>query len=453
MTRRLLVLSAFAGLLPWTARPATALSIALPLPELVQRSSLIARVRVIETRPAPVPNRYRSLAKVRLLEVLRGEPGADVVQVRFDNGYACPNVHFEKGEECLLFAEQEIDGCFLTVNWDNGKKAVDEAGYPQLREEIRRLTIRSRHAVSVSVAGGRGGSHSLKATVINQGVGAFVFTNNLHVEFRAPGREELLKIADDGPSIIVQLDKARAVRGLEELRRHPTLELEPGEACQATLDLKDLLPAHLTGKHTVRAWAKVLGSLSEPVLFEVDLGNAPRMEKLERAEELSLEDRSRKAPPGPFQLTPGTRLRRFARRNLSPILVLCAAASCLLPLWVAAGWRRGRARRPVVLPGLSIGILASWTGTATADSYRALSLPDLVQGSALIARVEVVGIRPEHSRATVRLLEVLRGEREAELIEVGFGDLDFERGEQCLLFARAHRRQARSGPPTGQGAG
>jgi len=278
--------------------PAAAKSVALPLERVVQQSSLIARVRVEKTEEAQSPYpRYRSVATVRALEVLRGDPTAETLRVRFDTGSDCPNVHFEAGEECLLFAEEEIDGVDLPVALDNGKKAVSDAAYAALRPEILRPSSRLRHRVSVSATSLADGDLELEVLVKNTGTDPLALRNRLKVEVREPpGIERAMEDVEigNGPTLIVQLESRRVLRAkeLETLRR--SISLEANEACRATFRAKELPPLE-SGRQKLRAWVKLLGALSEPVTLEVDFG----MRTLERDR---MEGSSSQPDSGPFRL-------------------------------------------------------------------------------------------------------------------------------------------------------
>lgn len=95
----------------------------IPLPEKVKQCDLIARVTVLSTRKldAKPVGEYASVAKVRLLEVLKGPSGAREIELAFDNGLACPNVHYKAGEEVLVFLTRERNGRYATFNTYFGK--------------------------------------------------------------------------------------------------------------------------------------------------------------------------------------------------------------------------------------------------------------------------------------------------------------------------------------------
>lgn len=175
----------------------------------------------------------------------------------------------------------------------------------------------------------------MRVQVINLGVDPLKLSNDVRVELRAPQWDERQRwLTRYTPLIIVELEDAPTIlRRLTE-ESLPRLTLARGEACQASFELKDVL-RHVTGKQKVRVWAKVLGRISEAVSLEVDFGNAPRSKRALRSEDST----------GPFRLTWGTRLHRFARQNRLGIVTLCAVAGCLLPVFLGLGWRRRRARR------------------------------------------------------------------------------------------------------------
>lgn len=101
----------------------------VPLPRKVKESAVIARVRILSTTP-DVRGGFRSVAHAEALETVKGSARDGRLEIAFDNGAACPNVHYKKGDHCLVFLKQEPDGRFSTYNFDFGKFEVVGKGAP-----------------------------------------------------------------------------------------------------------------------------------------------------------------------------------------------------------------------------------------------------------------------------------------------------------------------------------
>ncbi len=134
-TRRVWGLAVVAMVL--SASPLLAKAAYIPLPEKVKQCDLIARVTVLSTQKlAEKPaGKYASVANVRLLEVLKGPAQPREIQLAFDNGYACPNVHYKAGEEVLVFLTRERNGRYATFNTYFGKVEP----IPKALAEVRQL--------------------------------------------------------------------------------------------------------------------------------------------------------------------------------------------------------------------------------------------------------------------------------------------------------------------------
>ncbi len=101
--------------------PVDAKAAYIPLPQKAAASDLIARVNVLSISPAPAGSRYRGIARVRIVASIKGLAKGKEVDLEFDNGLACPNVRYAKGEDCLIFAARLQNGHFETYNTYFGK--------------------------------------------------------------------------------------------------------------------------------------------------------------------------------------------------------------------------------------------------------------------------------------------------------------------------------------------
>ncbi len=102
-----------------------------PLPERVAHSDLIARVQVISIRPLPGahtspsdPLPYRSIARVRINQAIKGAVQNSEIDLEFDNGLGCPNVLYYRLEDCLLFANRLKNGHYVTFDFMYGSYGI-----------------------------------------------------------------------------------------------------------------------------------------------------------------------------------------------------------------------------------------------------------------------------------------------------------------------------------------
>ncbi|MBI4585369.1 MAG: hypothetical protein HY717_15255 [Planctomycetes bacterium] len=292
---------------------------AMALPELVQLSALIARVKILETRELKGPEyqRYRSIATAKVLEVYHGEVKEESIQLRFDNGCACPNVHYQLGEECLIFAAIDIDGTWSTVNNEYGKKAIHPKSLGSLIQEVQELSTQQDFKVALSAEtepaedgppGGRGGLVSLKVAITNTGTRPLKIINRLEKEFRGKDMEKMLERLLPRYGLLVTLifkpeskiAFAEKQKELDASLLPQPLLLEPSEGCEALIPSKELNDITAgSGKATLQVWARAGGRLSEPVTVTVDLGEGVR--KLLEREVQRPGEKAAPPPPGPFR--------------------------------------------------------------------------------------------------------------------------------------------------------
>jgi hypothetical protein len=126
------------------ASGACARAVNMPLPEKVRQSTVIARVRVLSTQQSLPDEHYKSVARLRILEAVKGTRAGQELELAFDNGFACPNVLYKEGEECLVFAGKRSDGRYETVNAYNGKYLIKEARVPYWKPRVAESTLWSK---------------------------------------------------------------------------------------------------------------------------------------------------------------------------------------------------------------------------------------------------------------------------------------------------------------------
>jgi hypothetical protein len=116
-------------------RPADAKAGFLPVPERVEKSDVVAQVRVRSTywRGLRSEYDYRFVARAKIVRGLKG-PASGEIEIVYDNGVACPNVLYATGEECLVFLLREPDGRYSTLTAYNGKYSVTR----ELLAEVQR---------------------------------------------------------------------------------------------------------------------------------------------------------------------------------------------------------------------------------------------------------------------------------------------------------------------------
>ena len=96
----------------------------VPLPKKCKASDLIAVIEVIKTETGGSSKPYLKIATARVLETMKGRVAGASFQLDFDNGLACPNITYERGERCLVFLTKLPTGHFATYNTYFGAYAV-----------------------------------------------------------------------------------------------------------------------------------------------------------------------------------------------------------------------------------------------------------------------------------------------------------------------------------------
>jgi hypothetical protein len=328
---KILSFAVLLALLP--AAPAFSEAKELPLEELIQESGFIARVEVLETGPAAAgeDRGFLSVARVRVLESFRGPPAGETVRLRFDNGLAYPNVHYARGDDCLLFAALDLDGTFSTVNDYFGKRSAGN-GYRSLAAEVRRLCPRFDHRLTLRARPATDRFVDAKDLVIevafvNSGTEPLRFPNAVSSVLSVKGRLEYARqAAPRGVTIVCESEDGPDVmeKVLEPVLYF--LDLRPGESCETSIVLSEFLPCY-AGRVKLKAWALAGGRISGPVRLSVDFGEGPLL-----ARELRKVKPGESPDRGPFRkVGPLDRLLRFAGQH-ALLLGFFAAALLLILL-------------------------------------------------------------------------------------------------------------------------
>ena len=120
MTQRL-ILCALAVLLPTFA---FAMAARLDLTSALRDADLIARIKVVSTKPAPPGSGYKQLAEATISEAIKGSKAGNTIQLLSNNGFICPNVIYKANDDCIIFARQTPKGYFETMNTYAGQFCV-----------------------------------------------------------------------------------------------------------------------------------------------------------------------------------------------------------------------------------------------------------------------------------------------------------------------------------------
>lgn len=96
----------------------------IPLPQKCKASDVIAVVEIKATKRGGASKPYREIATAKVIETIKGRIDGTTFELDFDNGLACPNVWYSRGERCLIFATKLPTGNFATYNTYYGKFLV-----------------------------------------------------------------------------------------------------------------------------------------------------------------------------------------------------------------------------------------------------------------------------------------------------------------------------------------
>lgn len=78
-----------------------------PLSERVARSRVIGLVKGVEILRTNPPGLLRHVARVEVVVPIKGTSRGQFLLIDYDTGLRCPNVLYQKGEECLVFLAEQ----------------------------------------------------------------------------------------------------------------------------------------------------------------------------------------------------------------------------------------------------------------------------------------------------------------------------------------------------------
>lgn len=110
------VLSAAGVLLAKAARVALA--------DKCKASDLIAVIEITAIQRGGASEPYLEVATAKVIESIKGRVDGATFQLDYNNGFACPNVLYARGDRCLIFATKLPTGHMATYNTYFGKFTV-----------------------------------------------------------------------------------------------------------------------------------------------------------------------------------------------------------------------------------------------------------------------------------------------------------------------------------------
>ena len=99
--------------------------IPLSIEDKVNYSDIIAKVIILSIEPLDTSSHYKFVAKVKVLDEIKGCHEGEIFSLEFDNGDVCPNVTYSLQEKCLIFARKIKNGDYATVDFDSGKYLIE----------------------------------------------------------------------------------------------------------------------------------------------------------------------------------------------------------------------------------------------------------------------------------------------------------------------------------------
>ncbi len=235
--------------------------------ELVSESSLVAKVKIGKTKDDK-HYRFKRIADVLVQDAIAGCAKGDRIKLRYDNGYACPNVTYKEGEEIVLFAIKDIDGTYSTVGYDNGKSRIDAATYSDRAAKIKKAA--DRIAVDVSLKTITSPEAGLEISILNKGADNLILFDQGYPDVRT---------GDKNPSDSIQMQSGYVVKLIVLVldsnnigvmasksikKKAPDITLKKNECCTGRVDIRRI-PIYSSKTIKVRIWGSVGPHLSEPV--------------------------------------------------------------------------------------------------------------------------------------------------------------------------------------------
>ena len=103
------------------ALPAFPMARSLELEPALRDADLVARVKIISVVTAPADAGFRQLARATITDVAKGPKTGENIELLSDNGYTCPNVVYQVGDDCIVFAKRRKSGHYETMNTYSGR--------------------------------------------------------------------------------------------------------------------------------------------------------------------------------------------------------------------------------------------------------------------------------------------------------------------------------------------
>ena len=241
---------------------------AMSLDELVYESSLIAKVKIVQTEKTKHSG-YMKIAHVLIQDAIVGCATADIIKLRFDNGEACPNVTYVKDEEFLLYAVQDIDGTYSTVGYSNGKCLIKPADYSERVAKIKKLSLKNKAVLLLEKTSSE--KETLLITIKNKGENPLSLNKNLFIDVR---HERYIY----PKTIITDRNVVTLTLLLPDSNLHPTLDtpsesnkpttLQKNESCTGTIATKDI-PVYINKSVKATAWVSFGPYLSNPIEINI----------------------------------------------------------------------------------------------------------------------------------------------------------------------------------------
>ncbi|HWL51688.1 MAG TPA: hypothetical protein VNQ90_04590 [Chthoniobacteraceae bacterium] len=125
------------------------MAVGLVLPDAIKRADLIAHIRIdddLEISPrfkrtsnadggvtiallggSDDPEAYTRIATASIVHTFKGGEGTGTIKIRHTNGFTCPNVIYQAGEEYIVFLRKEPDSDhYLTMNHYAGQFKMED---------------------------------------------------------------------------------------------------------------------------------------------------------------------------------------------------------------------------------------------------------------------------------------------------------------------------------------
>jgi hypothetical protein len=154
-TRRAAMVVLMALLVVMNRGVAMAKAMRIDLPTKIVSSELVARVKVSSTKiyATKTDAGLRRVAQCRVQESVKGLKKGVQFELEFDNGFACPNVLYKAGDDCIIFARLLANGRYSTCNTYFGKFTVQDGVVLGWRRHSKKVTNPNLDTVLAEIRG------------------------------------------------------------------------------------------------------------------------------------------------------------------------------------------------------------------------------------------------------------------------------------------------------------